>query len=100
MQTRIVRWVILGRVYLIPSYLKHGVWTIRLWVKRSCKSPVVTHNVHRLSIGPAADHVVDMTLVYRHDGLGRMEATSMSVCGLVEVLHISRGEIISLLSFG
>ena len=89
MRTRIVRWVILGRVYLIPSYLKHGVWTIRLWVKGSCKSPVVTHNVHRLSIGPAADHVVDMTLVHRHDGLGRMEATSMSIGCLMEVLHIS-----------
>ena len=89
----------LGRVYLIPSYFKHGVWTICLWVKGSCKGLIVTHNVHCLSIGPATDHVVDMALVHRHDGLGRMEATSVTIRRLVEVLHISRNTIISLLSF-
>ena len=78
----------LGRMDLVAPYLEKSVWIHAIRVVRGRKGLVIADHVERLfRIGTAADHVIYMALIHRHNGLRSMESAHMPIGRLMDILH-------------
>jgi len=89
MRIWIMRRMIESRVDFVAFDLKHRVIGRTVGVKLRGEEFVVAHGVERLGIRSAVDHIVDVTLIHRHDRFGGVESACVAIRRLVNVSHIS-----------
>lgn len=79
MRRGIMRRVCGGRMDLVAADLKHGVIGCAIGVKRGRIEFIALDLIEGLGIGATVLHLIYMTFVDRHDGLGGMDAAGVAV---------------------